>query len=324
MRSAGLRPAHDQSASECAERPEARAPISGACSSSFRPASSPTARGPLRRSWDRAAAARSSIPLPTMSSTIFRPFRRARILLSDAITCQGAWSVSVRSSMSSYASMYCLALGDVAEILQPDLVVLMRVVEPRDHAPLLLLRADMDQELDDAHAVVGELALELVDLAIGPLPGVLAAKTLDALDQHAAVPGAVEDRPVARRRQAVPEAPQVMAALLLGRRRPDAPDMDRFRLQRADDALDQAALAGGVPAVEADQDPAAGAQIVDLQVEQPVLELFELVFVVVLVDRVVVHLDLVEARPLAHQVPPVADRASAGVRRQTAPMATGD
>jgi hypothetical protein len=40
---------------------------------------------------------------------------------------------------------------------------------------------------------------------------------------------------------------------------------------------------------------------VDLQVEQPVLELFELVFVVVLVDRIVVHLDLVEARPLAHQ-----------------------
>ena len=34
----------------------------------------------------------------------------------------------------------------------------------------------MDEELDDAHAVVGELALELVDLAVGALPGSLLQK----------------------------------------------------------------------------------------------------------------------------------------------------
>ncbi len=94
-----------------------------------------------------------------------------------------------------------------------------------------------------------------------------------------------------------------MAALLLGRRRPDAPDLDRFRLEAAHDALDQAALAGGVPAVDADQDPAAGPQVVDLQVEQPVLQLLELVL-----RRSSssigssIHLDLVEARPFAHRV----------------------
>src|SRR5262245_44578929 len=165
----------------------------------------------------------------------------------------------------------------------------MRIVEPRHHALLLFFPADMDHELDDAYAVVGQLTLELVDLAIGPLPGVLAAKTLDALDQHAAIPGAVEDRPVARRRQAVPETPEVVAALLLGRRRPDAIDLDRFRLEPAHDTLDQAALAGGIPAVDADHDAAAGTQAVDLQVEQPILELLELVLVVVLLDRIVVH-----------------------------------
>ena len=158
----------------------------------------------------------------------------------------------------------------------------------------------MDQDLDDTHAVVGELALELVDLAIGPLPGILAAKALDALDQHAAVPGAVEDRPVARRRQPGPEPPEIVAALLLGRRRTDAPDLGRLGLEAADDAFDQAALAGGVPAVDADDDPPAGAQVMDLQVEQAMLQLPYLFVVILFVDRTVDHLDLVQNRPFAH------------------------
>jgi len=113
--------------------------------------------------------------------------------------------------------------------------------------PLLLLGADMDEDLDDVRAVVGELALELLDLAVGALPGLAAAQALDALDQHAAVPGAVEDRPIARRRQPVPEPPEIVAALFLGRRRTDPPDLGRLGLEAADDAFDQAALAGGRP-----------------------------------------------------------------------------
>jgi hypothetical protein len=77
--------------------------------------------------------------------------------------------------------------------------------------------------------------------------------------------------------------------------------MDRFRLQPGDHALDQPALAGGVPAVDADQHPAAAAQVMDLQVEQLLLELLQLVLVVVLVDRTVDHLDLVQLRPFAHR-----------------------
>ena len=67
-----------------------------------------------------------------------------------------------------------------------------------DHALLLFLLADMHQDLHDAHAVLDQLVLELVDLVIGALPGGLVAEALDALDQHAAIPGAVEDRPIAR------------------------------------------------------------------------------------------------------------------------------
>ena len=48
-------------------------------------------------------------------------------------------------------------------------------------------------------------------------------------------------------------------------------------------------------------DPAAGAQVMDLQVEQTALQLVELVLVGLLVDRTVDHLDLVQDRPLAHR-----------------------
>src|SRR5258708_3101246 len=110
-----------------------------------------------------------------------------------------------------------LALGDVAEILESDLVLLVRLVQPIDHPALLLVRADMDEELDDMHAIVDELTLKLVDLAIGAFPFRLAAKTLDTLDEDAAIPGAVEDNPAAACRQALPETPQIMPALLVGR-----------------------------------------------------------------------------------------------------------
>src|SRR5437899_2818400 len=90
-----------------------------------------------------------------------------------------------------------------------------------------------------------------------------------------------------------------MAALLFRRRRADAPDMRRLRFEAGDEALDEAALAGGIPAVEADDDPAAGAQVMDLQIEQVALQLRQIVFVGLLVDRTVDHLDLVQDRPLA-------------------------
>jgi hypothetical protein len=61
--------------------------------------------------------------------------------------------------------------------------------------------------------------LEVVDLAIGTHPVGLAAQAFDALDQHAAVPGAVEQARTAAPRQVAPEAPQVgLGALLLGGR----------------------------------------------------------------------------------------------------------
>ena len=42
----------------------------------------------------------------------------------------------------------------------------------------------MDQQFDNAGAIVDEFALELVDLTKGALPGRLVAKALDAFDQQ--------------------------------------------------------------------------------------------------------------------------------------------
>jgi hypothetical protein len=96
-----------------------------------------------------------------------------------------------------------------------------------------------------------QLFLELVDLVVGAHPVGFGAEAFDALDQHAAVPGTVEDgdgRPFAR--QMAPEAPQVgLRAFLLGRRG-DRHDAVLARIQRAGDATDGAALAGRVHALE--------------------------------------------------------------------------
>jgi len=69
-------------------------------------------------------------------------------------------------------------------------------------SPLLLVFGDVEPELHQEPAAVGQLPLELPDIVVGLLPLLLGGKVLDALDQHAAVPGAVEQGPVAGGREA--------------------------------------------------------------------------------------------------------------------------
>jgi hypothetical protein len=46
----------------------------------------------------------------------------------------------------------------------------------------------MQPELADDHPEIDQLALELVDLGIGPAPRCLAGESLDARDKHAPLP----------------------------------------------------------------------------------------------------------------------------------------
>src|SRR3546814_15711629 len=97
------------------------------------------------------------------------------------------------------------------------------LVEPVGEAFVLLRLGDVDEQLDQIGSAAGQLRLELVDLVITLAPFGLARETLDALDQHPAVPAPIEDGDFAVARQPLPEAPQEMARIFLGPRVPARP-----------------------------------------------------------------------------------------------------
>src|SRR4029079_5016361 len=111
-----------------------------------------------------------------------------------------------------------------------------------------------------------QLALELVDLGIGALPLVGAREALDSLDQHSAIPGAVEDRDRAARRQPPPEAVEIVVGLVVAGRRGDRVDDIAARGELFGDSLDASALAGCVPAFEHSYDWSL--LLVDLEAKQ--------------------------------------------------------
>jgi hypothetical protein len=104
-------------------------------------------------------------------------------------------------------------------------------------------------ELDEHHALAVKACFERRDLLVGTAPLLLAGEALDALHQHAPVPGAVEDRHAAPARQRREEARQVVMALLVGRRRGELLDPDVAVVELGRHPLDRAALAARVPAL---------------------------------------------------------------------------
>src|SRR5829696_3999698 len=138
----------------------------------------------------------------------------------------------------------------VAPVLVGDLPHLQRVLLASAEAPQLLRLGDVQEELDEDHPVGGEHALEVLDLVVRAAPLLLGRVALYALDEHAAVPGAVEDRQAAPARQRRPEPPQVVVALLVVRRRAVGGDPEVARVEVGDQAADRPALARGVPPLE--------------------------------------------------------------------------
>src|ERR1035441_4986811 len=106
----------------------------------------------------------------------------------------------------------------------------------------------VDPELRQDDPKIFQLALEGVDLFVGALPFLLGGEALDALHQHAAVPGAVEDGDLAALGKPAPETVEVMAGLVLALRRGNGVDHVAARIEFLGDSLDGAALAGGIPA----------------------------------------------------------------------------
>src|SRR3954452_14668300 len=147
-------------------------------------------------------------------------------------------------------SRVLLALLAVAPVLLRQLPRLERVLLARLEAVELLLAGEMQEELDEDHPLGGEHPLEVVDLLVAPAPLLGARELLHALDEHAAVPRAVEHRHPAPARQRGPEAPQPVVALLVVARRGELHHADVARVELADEALDRPALAARVPALE--------------------------------------------------------------------------
>src|SRR5439155_20939386 len=108
----------------------------------------------------------------------------------------------------------------VAPVLGGDLEALEAGLLAQLEAGKLLFFANRQVELGEDDLVLDKLILEVVDLGVGAPPVGLAAEALDALDQHAPVPGAVEDGDPTAAWQVPPEAPEVrLGAFLFGRRR---------------------------------------------------------------------------------------------------------
>src|SRR5208337_509163 len=148
-----------------------------------------------------------------------------------------------------------LPTGAIAEILVGQLPALQRVGEPAAKPAQLFVGGDVHEQLDEPRVVGDQYALEVVDLVVGPAPFVGRGEALYALDQDAAVPGAVENDDLAVLWQALPKALEVMQRLLTLGRSGDRMHLEATRVERPARAANNAALARSVPTLENDHSP---------------------------------------------------------------------
>ena len=189
--------------------------------------------------------------------------------------------------MSLTASVYCGRFSRLRQSSSVSFHDLSGIVAATFEAAQLLLVREVHPELDHDHALFGQRVLEVVDLVVGPTPLHLGGQPLHPLDQHPSVPAAVEDRHAAPAGQRRPEAPQEMVAQLVVRGGGEGGDVDVTWIERLDQALDGATLAGGVPPLEDDADrrtqfPSAQLATDDQpQMQQPELGRVQALFLVV-------------------------------------------
>ena len=135
-------------------------------------------------------------------------------------------------------------------IHRAQLPLLQRILDPHGEAEVLFLVGDREPVFDQYDAGAHQHALEFRHRAEELLDVLFGAKPHDPLDAGAVVPAAVEQHDFAAGRQMRDVALEIpLRALALARRRQrrDATDP---RIEPLGDALDDAALAGGIPALE--------------------------------------------------------------------------
>src|SRR5262245_19932212 len=145
------------------------------------------------------------------------------------------------------------ALGIVAFA---DLPIPLRIIEPGSEALQLFLRADMEEELDDFHAVFAEQFLELPDPGVALAPYRLGHKLVDPDHQHVLVMRPVENRDLPLGRFMQVNAPKEVMGKLDGRRLLEIGDLYTLWIDAGEDVPDRAVLARCIQSLQHDKERA--------------------------------------------------------------------
>ena len=155
-------------------------------------------------------------------------------------------------------------MGAVANVRGPEFPVLLRFVDSRQEPFALFLPRHIEEELDYVDPVIGQVTLPVVDRTVTQLPDVFPAllrKVLgiehlgvNAHHEHFLVVRSIEDPDGTARRQPPHRPPEEIMAELLRRRSLEGADLDGLRVDSAHDVFDGAVLAGGVEALQNDQE----------------------------------------------------------------------
>ena len=173
------------------------------------------------------------------------------------------------------------------EIHRAQLPLPDRIVDARHETALLLLLTDLEPDLEQPDAAIDHELLDDRAELEEALVLLGRAEAHDVLDAGPVVPAAVEDHDLAGRREVLDVALHVHLGLLPVRGRGQGEDAKDARAHARGHRLDQPALAGGVAALEDDDDPLAGRLDPVLQMAEFDLELVELLLVLLALQLLV-------------------------------------
>ena len=131
--------------------------------------------------------------------------------------------------------------------------MLRGIVQPLLEPASLLVPADVQEELHDDDAVLGQQLLEPVDLVVAARPHVLGHQLAHARDQHVLVVRSVEDGDVSSRRHGAVHAPQEIVVRLLRRGRLERRHAAALRIEAPHDVTNRSIFTRGVHPLEHDE-----------------------------------------------------------------------
>ena len=139
------------------------------------------------------------------------------------------------------------------KVLRIEFPVLLRVVQPRLQARLLFVLRDMQEELDDDGAGLGQHPLEVADMRKPPLALLPVYPAMHPRYQHIFVLAAVEDDDLALPRHRHVDAPQEVMFFFHGGGRLEGDGAQPQRVGGVEHAAYGAVLARAVQALQDDQ-----------------------------------------------------------------------